>query len=458
MTGLCADLVGMISGANTSSQIREEPSCRESAVRQPWSFVPSMALFQSLTFCFVSVLPGLFLKSLGARNELVGLASVFALPIAFRFFAGLAVDRRGSLRTWSIVTQLLSTVTVLAGAASVLTGAPLGITLGLFALAGLIAAFQDVATDGFFLFAIRPDRKAFYANLKVQIYRVGIVIGQGLYVMLAGRLILDHHSPTAAWGRVFLLHGIVLATLLIWNLISFPTRIEGRRQAEEGNFRWFVRMIVDFVRIPGMGRVLTFIALFRVAESALTAMKAPFLLDPISKGGLGLNLQDVGFLNGVLVFGVSILGGLVGGFWVQRKGLRRTLVPAVFLLNLPNVVFFWLALHPPEPGGTVQGLHLPLTVVFGLLAEGLANAVAFAPAIYLLIVCAQGPYRASLFAFASGVMNLGWTLPGTVSGYLLTALGYPAFFLLLAVLGLPVLFLIRGLPLEALEERDRAGA
>jgi len=55
------------------------------ALQQPWSFVPSMALFQSLVFCFVSILPGLFLKSLGADNALVGFASVFALPIAFRF-------------------------------------------------------------------------------------------------------------------------------------------------------------------------------------------------------------------------------------------------------------------------------------------------------------------------------------------------------------------------------------
>ena len=36
---------------------------KESVLRHPGSYVPSMALFQSLTFCFISVLPGLFLKS-----------------------------------------------------------------------------------------------------------------------------------------------------------------------------------------------------------------------------------------------------------------------------------------------------------------------------------------------------------------------------------------------------------
>jgi len=427
-------------------------------LQRPWSYVPTMGLFQSLVFCFVSVLPGLFLKSLGAGNDLVGLASIFALPIAFRFLAGIAVDRYGRMRAWSLVTQTLSTVAAVAAALSVLGGAPLGVTLGVFALAGLIAAFQDVSTDGFFLFALRSDQKAFYCNLKLQIYRIGIVIGQGLYVMLAGRLILDHRTPFAAWGQVFLLHAIVLAILLAWNALSFPKHLGSGAEplGEKKTFRWFFRLIADFVRTPGMVWTLAFIALFRAAESVLTAMKAPFLLDPASKGGLGLSLQDVGFLNGILVFGISILGGIAGGVWVQRRGLRRTLVPAVLLLNLPNAVFFWLAVHPPPTGGSLVGLHISPIVAVSLVAEGVANSIALAPSIYLLIVCAQGRHRASLFAFASGVMNLGWTLPGTVSGYLQHAMGYPALFLALTLLGLPVLLLIPRMPLEALESADRA--
>lgn len=434
------------------------PSGKESALRHPWSFVPSMALFQSLTFCFISVLPGLFLKSSGAGNEMVGLASVFALPIAFRFLAGLAVDRRGNLRTWSIVTQILSTAMALAAAISLLAHAPLWVTLGLFALAGVIAAFQDVSTDGFFLFALRPDRKIFYGNLKLQVYRIGIVIGQGFYVMLAGRFILDHHTPAEAWGWVFLLHAIVVAVLMLWNVLSFPR--EEKSSAARGNetttFRWFFRVIRDFMQAPGMLWTLAFIALFRAAESVLTAMKAPFLLDPVTKGGLGLSLQDVGFLNGVVVFGISILGGIAGGVWVQRKGLRATLLPAVFLLNIPNAAFFWFALHPPTAASTsILGMHIPLPVVLGLIAEGAANSLALAPLIYLLIVCSHGPYRASLFAFVSGVMNLGWVLPGTISGYLQKAMGYPALFLTLTLAGLPVLLLIRRIPADAIERRDR---
>lgn len=429
-----------------------------SVLHHPWSFVPTMALFQSLTYCVITILPGLFLKSLGASNQMVGLASLFGLPIAFRFLTGIVIDRRGGMRAWSIGTQVLSMATALAGALAVATEQPLWLTLSLFAVAGVVAAFQDVSTDGFFLFAVRPARKAFFGNLKLQIYRVGIVIVQGVYVMMAGRYIAAQHSPAGAWGRVFLLHAGVLAVLLLWNVASFPKSAKGEeeRGGETTTFQWFGRLFLDFLRTPGMGWVLAFIVLFRVPESVLLAMKVPFMLDPVAKHGLGLDLKDVGFLNGIVVFGISLLGGVAGGLWVQRRGLKGTLVPAVLLLTLPNALFCYLSLYPPQSTGLMLGMDIHPTVVLFLVAEGLANSVALAPEVYLLILCAQGPHRATLFAFMSGVVTLGWVLPGTISGYLQHAMGYPWLFFTLTLAGLPVALLARRLPLVALEQRDRA--
>ncbi len=75
---------------------------------------------------------------------------------------------------------------------------------------------------------------------------------------------------------------------------------------------------------------------------------------------------------------------------MQRKGLKHTLVPAVFLPSLPNALFSYLSLHPPEVTGLLLGMHIPPTVLLFLVVEALANSVALAPEIYLLILCAQG--------------------------------------------------------------------
>jgi MFS family permease len=120
----------------------------------------------------------------------------------------------------------------------------------------------------------------------------------------------------------------------------------------------------------------------------------------------------------VLVLGISILGDIAGGIWIQRKGIRGTLAPAVLLV-----------------------------------AECLANSAGLAPFISLLILCAERPLRAMLFAFVSGVMNLGGTLPGTISGFLQLAIGYPALFFVLTIGCLPLLLIIPRLPLNSLESR-----
>ncbi len=146
-----------------------------------------MALFQSLHLLrHPPFSPDCFSKASEQSNEMVGLASLFGLPIAFRFLTGIAVDRRRGrhAKGGSLCAQIFPPATAVAGAISVgLNEKPLWLTLGLFALAEF---FYHCRLSGrldrrvSFLFAVRSESKAFYGDLKLQIYRVGIVIVQGL--------------------------------------------------------------------------------------------------------------------------------------------------------------------------------------------------------------------------------------------------------------------------------------
>jgi len=90
----------------------------------PWRFVPTMGLFQALTFAFVSIMPGIFLKSIGAPNSMVGLASLFYLPVALRFLVGSIVDRNGSKRLWALWTQIAQVLVAAVSGTLILAGAP----------------------------------------------------------------------------------------------------------------------------------------------------------------------------------------------------------------------------------------------------------------------------------------------------------------------------------------------
>jgi MFS family permease len=142
-----------------------------------------MGLFQALTFAYVSILPGVFLKSIGAPNSMVGLASLFYLPVALRFLVGSIVDRHGSKRLWSLWTQIAQVLVAALSGALILAGAPVSWVLVCFGLASIVGAFLDLSNDGFFLVGTPADRKAFFATLKVQAFRIGNAIAQGGYVM-----------------------------------------------------------------------------------------------------------------------------------------------------------------------------------------------------------------------------------------------------------------------------------
>lgn len=203
-----------------------------------------------------------------------------------------------------------------------------------------------------------------------------------------------------------------------------------------------------------MGWVLGYLFFYRIGEAMLAAMKVPFLIDAPADGGLGLPLQQVGLMNGVIVFAVLVVAGLLGGIWVERRGLSKTLIPAAIIMNLPHAVFLYLALAHPTGELSLFGFAIQPTVQICLMIEAFGYALGFAPFMYLQITSARGPYRATLFAMLAGVTNLGWTLPGAISGFVQQQLGYPIFFVLATVIGLPIIAIIPRIPIGYLEKAE----
>lgn len=416
-----------------------------------------MGLFQALTFAYVSVLPGVFLKSIGAPNSMVGLASLFYLPVALRFLVGSLVDRHGSKRVWSLWTQIAQVLVAALSGTLILSGAPVIWVLVCFGLASIVGAFLDLSNDGFFLVGTPAERKAFFATLKVQAFRIGNAIAQGGYVMAAGALGAAYGGPKIGWGLVFLLHALILLSLSLWHFFSYPhlTQDQPDRRPAVNPFAWYKAVFVELLRHPGMWWVLGYLAVYRVGESMLSAMKVPFMLDAQSQGGLGLDLQQVGFMNGVVVFLVLVVGGIIGGFAVERFGLRRTLVPGIVLMNIPNLLFTYLSLQPTSWSVEVVGLSIPVIPQIFLAIEAFGYSLGFAPFIYVQVLVSRGPAQATIFAIAAGITNLGWTLPGAASGFVQEAVGYPFFFILVTGLGLAVLLLVPKIPAESLEAAGR---
>ncbi len=157
-------------------------------------------------------------------------------------------------------------------------------------------------------------------------------------------------------------------------------------------------------------------------------MISPFLLDSRSKGGLGLSTSEVGIIYGTVGIAAIMMGGLLGGYAIYRKGLRYCLWIMVFAIHIPDLAFIYLSQVLPENFfliGAAVGAE-QFGYGFGLTAYTM----------YMILI-SEGDYKTVFFAVATGIMALGMMLPGMWSGWLQEQLGYRDFFLWIMLSTIP---------------------
>jgi PAT family beta-lactamase induction signal transducer AmpG len=201
------------------------------------------------------------------------------------------------------------------------------------------------------------------------------------------------------------------------------------------HFFWrdFAAVFAAFFRQPGIVRILAFLLLYRFAEAQLLKLVTPFLLDPVSAGGLGLKTSDVGIAYGTVGVTALTVGGLLGGWVISRGGLKRLLWPLMACMHGPNTVFVALALWQPT--------SLPL-VSAAVALEQFGYGFGFTAYMVFLLMVAGGvagsnPNKTAHYALCTGFMALGMMLPGMWAGWLQAKLGYLNFFLWACVATLP---------------------
>src|SRR5262249_8184703 len=144
-------------------------------------------------------------------------------------------------------------------------------------------------------------------------------------------------------------------------------------------------------------------------EAQALKLVPPFLLDPVSKGGLGLTTSAVGIAYGTIGVVSLTVGGILGGLAIARWGLDRCIWPMVFAIHVPNLVFLSLALAQSQD----------FTLVCTALAlEQFGYGFGFASFLMFMLHVADGPRKTAHYAICTGLMALGMMIPGMGSGWL----------------------------------------
>lgn len=238
-------------------------------------------------------------------------------------------------------------------------------------------------------------------------------------------------SGTAnALALLFAALRIALALLAAW-LVARVALLLGVAPKELARAA-YIAPVADFFARYGTKvalLILAFIGLYRISDIVMGAVANIFYQD------MGFSLLQIGAASKTYGLLMIMVGSLLGGLLALRFGLIKVLFLGALLSSITNLLFAYLAQNNPSAPQLWQ-----LYVVIS--ADNLAAGIAQAAFIAFLSALTNIQFTAAQYAIFSSLMTF---LPKILAGYsgaLSTRLGYHDFFIVTALLGLPVLLLI----------------
>jgi PAT family beta-lactamase induction signal transducer AmpG len=392
--------------------------------RNPWVWVPSLYVAEGIPYIMAMTVSVILYKRLGISNTDIALyTSWLYLPWVIKPLWSPFVDLFGTKRYWILLMQLLIGASLACIAFTIPGGRFFQYTLAFFWLMAFSSATHDTAADGFYMLGLPEALQAAFLGVRTTFYRIAMIASQGGLVILAGFLERNGHDVSKAWSITFFVAAGVLVTLFLYHffLLPHPTSDRPAKPKPSTSFaREFLHIFGLFFRKKEIVTILFFLLFYRLAETQLFKIIALFLLDPRSKGGLGLTTSEVGIIYGTVGIMALVLGGLLGGYAIYRKGLKFWIWIMVCAIHLPDLVYVYLSQVLPE--------SFPL-INLCVAVEQFGYGFGFTAYTMFMIMVSEGDHKTVHYAISTGIMALGMMLPAMASGWLQELLGYQNFFL-----------------------------
>ena len=400
---------------------------QNNASRSPWFWVPTLYFAEGIPYFLVNVISVTMFKRLGMGNaDLAMYTSLLYLPWVIKPLWSPLVDVFRTKRWWIVVMQAAMTLCFTALALSLpgKVGEPLGAfvpALVIFYISAMLSATHDIAADGFYMLALDEHRQSLFVGIRSTFYRIASVFGQGVIVVVAGLLETRMDDIPRAWTATRLGASFLLLLLTLWHKFLLPAEPLALHDPVQQEKRSIGRAFATFFRKPGIWLAMVFMLFFRLPEALSVKMLTPFLLDTTDVGGLGLSTAQSGLVYGTVGVIALTLGGILGGLWSARVGLRKALWPMALSLALPCAVYLFMALTQPTRIWVVY-----LCVAFDQFGYGFG----FTAYMLYMMYFSEGEYKTSHYALCTAFMALSMMVPGFFAGMLQERLGYVGFFIL----------------------------
>jgi PAT family beta-lactamase induction signal transducer AmpG len=440
---------------------------------------------------------GLDLVTLGFL-ALIGVPYTFKFlwaPLMDRF----EIPWLGRRRGWIVLIQLLIAA-ALVWMASVSPGRDTMVFALVAVLLAFLSASLDIVIDAYRTDLLAPSERGLGGSLSVLGYRLAMVLSGGIALVWADqwgswpqvyrvmamlmaasavislvalpRLPKSFVAPVSDAGRellgfVGLVAGVAAGawlarSLLIllgmdaasddrWIRLGFvAAQIAGAMAlglllARRLHFETLNKSLQSYFSMRGAWAFLALVVLYKVGDAFALSLSTPFLIK-----GVGFSQTEVGLANKTVGLLMTIVGALVGGLLLLRLRLSQALLGFGILQLLSNLGFYALAVEGAGAWGSFllpafdlfivqlpEPTQMDSLLLFALSLDNFAGGLGTAALVALLMSLCGARFSATHYALLSAFATLGRVFVGPLAGVLAEAYGWPLFFIVSLLVGIP---------------------
>lgn len=364
-----------------------------------------------------------WMKEEGVDLTVIGFMSLVGLPYTVKFLWAPVMDRftlhfLGRRRGWLLMAQIALIVSI-AGLGFANPKNPWMIAVAAF-LVTFFSASQDIVVDAYRREDLADSELGLGSSLYVNGYRIGMLLASG-----GGLIMADHIS----FSMVYLIMAVCMLPGVLTTLFTPEPVVSA---GTPGSLKEaVVNPLIEYFSRQGALWILAFILLYKIGDTMASAMTMPFYLD------IGFSKTEIGAVVKLFGFWATVIGSLIGGVFMLRLGINRSLWIFGFLQAISTAGFALLAMI----GHSIPALAV--VIAFENLSGGMGTAayVAFMGSI------TNKKFTATQYALLSSLMGIPRVLASAPTGYLAKHFGWASFFILCTLIAIPgILLLLKLVP------------
>ncbi len=356
----------------------------------------------------------------GVNLLTIGSLSLVGQPYVYKFLWAPLMDRFvplkiGRRRGWIFLMQIALVIGLVVMAYMHPKTHPWWLAAVALGVA-FFSASQDIAIDAYRVDVLRSKERGLGAAVTNFGGRLAVLVGGAFAMILAAQI---------GWHVTYL---IMAALMLLEIIITFwSPRPEQNVSPPKTLSGAVVEPVRNFIKRSNWIALLVFIVIYKLCDAFAFSLNTTFLLR-----GVHFTLEEVGVIYKVVSIVALLVGSFVGGIWMRRLGLFRSLLYFGVLQAVANLAYMALAL-------VGKSYTVMATSVFAeYFCSGLSTVAFIA---FLMSLCDRR-YSASQYALFSAFMAIGRVFVGPEAALMVEHFGWATFYFITFLIGMPPLVML----------------